>query len=79
MSRPVIALSASALCLALVACQSAPEPAPALPSPESASVTVPASSPVAPISGVGVAPNLAGQSHWAVGQCTTNGGVEVCN
>ncbi|ESS41273.1 hypothetical protein P355_5034 [Burkholderia cenocepacia KC-01] len=50
------------------------------PSPETASATVPASSPpAAPIRGMGVAPRLAGQSHWAIGQCTTNGTVKVCN
>ncbi|WP_321785055.1 hypothetical protein [Burkholderia pyrrocinia] len=79
MSRPVIAPLASALCLALAACQSVPVPAPVLPSPETASAAVPASSPAAPIRGIGLAPRLAGQSHWAVGQCTTNGTVKVCN
>ncbi|WP_176048121.1 hypothetical protein [Burkholderia sp. BCC1644] len=76
MSRPVIA---SALCLALAACQSAPETPLPPPSPETASAAVPASSPAEPIRGMGMAPHLAGQSHWAVGQCTTNGTVKVCN
>jgi hypothetical protein len=49
------------------------------PSPETASAPVPASSPAAPIRGIGVAPHLAAQSHWAVGQCTSNGTVNVCN
>jgi hypothetical protein len=80
MSRSLIALSASTLFLALSACQTAPEPPP-LPSPDSASAAaaVPASSPAAPIQGIGLAPHLAGQSHWATGQCTTNGTVKVCN
>ncbi|WP_309289038.1 hypothetical protein [Burkholderia sp.] len=77
MPRPVIAPLASALCLALAACQAAPETPP--PSPETASAAVPASSPAQPIRGMGMAPHLAGQSHWAVGQCTTNGTVKVCN
>lgn len=72
MSRPLIALLASALCLALSACQTAPDTA-------SAAAAVPASSPSEPIRGVGQAPHLAGQSHWAIGQCTTNGTVKVCN
>ncbi|WP_122166087.1 hypothetical protein [Burkholderia stabilis] len=79
MSRLLIAPLASALCLALPACQSMSEPPPPPPSPETASAAVPVSSPAAPISGVGLAPHLAGQSHWAVGQCTTNGTVKVCN
>ncbi|VWD03625.1 putative lipoprotein [Burkholderia contaminans] len=80
MSRPLIALLASVLCLALWSCQTVPEP-PALPSPDTASAAaaVPASSPSEPIRGVGQAPHLAGQSHWAIGQCTTNGTVKVCN
>ncbi|VWB09277.1 putative lipoprotein [Burkholderia lata] len=79
MSRPLIAPLASALCLALSACQTAPE-SPPLPSPDTASAAaaVPASS-SEPIRGVGQAPHLAGQSHWAIGQCTTNGTVKVCN
>ncbi|CAD9222486.1 hypothetical protein BCEN4_2470004 [Burkholderia cenocepacia] len=28
---------------------------------------------------MGLAPRLAGQSHWAIGECTTNGTVKVCN
>ncbi|MGT0191210.1 MULTISPECIES: hypothetical protein [Burkholderia] len=79
MSRPVIAPLASALCLALAACQTASRPTPVQPSPETASAAVPASSPAVPIRGIGQAPQLAGQSHWAVGQCTTNGTVKVCN
>ncbi|AXF22249.1 hypothetical protein CUJ89_08840 [Burkholderia pyrrocinia] len=79
MSRPLIAPLASALCLALSACQTASEPSPLQPSPETASAAVPASSPAAPIRGIGLAPHLAEQSHWAVGQCTTNGTVKVCN
>ncbi|AWV01350.1 hypothetical protein DM992_13295 [Burkholderia sp. JP2-270] len=79
MSRPVIAPLASALCLALAACQTASRPTPVQPSPETASAAVPASSPAAPIRGIGQVPHLAGQSHWAVGQCTTNGTVKVCN
>ncbi|WP_423371856.1 hypothetical protein [Burkholderia sp. LMG 32019] len=80
MSRSLIAPLASALCLALSACQTATEPPP-LPSPDTASAAaaVPASSPAAPIRGIGLAPRLAGQSHWATGQCTTNGTVKVCN
>ncbi|VWB75489.1 putative lipoprotein [Burkholderia lata] len=80
MSRLLIAPLASAFCLALSACQTASEPPP-LPSPDSASAAaaVPASSPSGPIRGVGQAPHLAGQSHWAIGQCTTNGTVKVCN
>nr|WP_254609673.1 hypothetical protein [Burkholderia lata] len=80
MSRSPIAPLASALCLALSACQTAPE-RPPLPSPDTASAAaaVPASSPAAPIRGIGLAPHLAGQSHWATGQCTTNGTVKVCN
>jgi len=80
MSRPLIALLASDLCLALSACQTAPE-LPPLPSPDTASAAaaVPASSTSEPIRGVGQAPHLAGQSHWAIGQCTTNGTVKVCN
>nr|WP_230951787.1 hypothetical protein [Burkholderia cepacia] len=80
MSRSLIAPWASALCLALSACQTASEP-PSLPSPDTASAAaaVPASSPAAPIRGIGLAPHLAGQSHWATGQCTTNGTVKVCN
>ncbi|WP_319000877.1 hypothetical protein [Burkholderia sp. AU30280] len=80
MSRPLIAPLASTFCLALSACQTASEP-PLLPSPDTASAAtaVPASSPSEPIRGVGLAPHLAGQSHWAVGQCTTNGAVKVCN
>ncbi|WP_075122916.1 hypothetical protein [Burkholderia paludis] len=80
MSRPLIAPLASACCLALSACQTASAP-PTLPSPETASaaVAVPASSPVVPIRGNGLAPHLAGQSHWSTGQCTTNGTVKVCN
>ncbi|MEN2469763.1 hypothetical protein [Burkholderia sp. GS2Y] len=78
MSRLLIAPLVSALCLALSACQTASAPAPQ-PSPETASAAVPASSPAAPIRGIGLAPHLAGQSHWAVGQCTTNGTVKVCN
>ncbi|NLA18410.1 hypothetical protein [Burkholderia cepacia] len=80
MSRSLIAPWASALCLALSACQTASEPPP-LPSPDAASAAaaVPASSPAAPIRGIGLAPHLAGQSHWATGQCTTNGTVKVCN
>nr|WP_310143801.1 hypothetical protein [Burkholderia ambifaria] len=77
MSRPVIAPLASALCLALAACQTASRPTPVQPSPETAAV--PAASPAAPIRGIGLALQLAGQSHWAVGQCTTNGTVKVCN
>ncbi|WP_208457649.1 hypothetical protein [Burkholderia pyrrocinia] len=77
MSRPVIAPLASALCLVLAACQTASGPAPVQPSPETAAV--PAASPAAPVRGIGLAPQLAGQSHWAVGQCTTNGTVKVCN
>ncbi|WP_420874373.1 hypothetical protein [Burkholderia arboris] len=79
MLRSVIGPSAFALCLALTACQAASERAPVQPSPETASATVPASSPAAPIRGIGLAPSLAGQSHWAVGQCTSNGTVKVCN
>ncbi|WP_322035932.1 hypothetical protein [Burkholderia cepacia] len=77
MSRSLIAPWASAFCLALSACQTASE----LPSPDTASAAaaVPASSPTAPIRGIGLAPHLAGQSHWATGQCTTNGTVKVCN
>ncbi|VWB56268.1 putative lipoprotein [Burkholderia metallica] len=80
MSRPLIAPLASVLCLALSACQTASGP-PSLPSPDTASTAaaVPASSPAAPIRGVGLAPHLAGQSHWTIGQCTTNGAVKVCN
>ncbi|WP_320338774.1 hypothetical protein [Burkholderia seminalis] len=78
MSRPVIAPLGAALCLALAACQAAPE-APLPPSPETASAAMPAPSPAGPIRGVGMAPHLTGQSHWAVGQCTTNGTVKVCN
>ncbi|WP_081436635.1 hypothetical protein [Burkholderia lata] len=80
MSRLLIAPLASAFCLALSACQTAPE-SPPLPSPDTASAAaaVPASSPSEPIRGVGQAPHLAGQSHWAIGQCTTNGTVKVCN
>nr|WP_254597815.1 hypothetical protein [Burkholderia lata] len=80
MSRSLIALLASVLVLALSACQTAAEP-PQLPSPDTASAAaaVPASSPAAPIRGIGLAPHLAGQSHWATGQCTTNGTVKVCN
>ncbi|WP_366917816.1 hypothetical protein [Burkholderia seminalis] len=79
MSRPVIAPLGSALCLALAACQAAPEASLPPPSPETASAAVPAASPAEPIRGMGMAPHLAGQSHWAVGQCTTNGTVKVCN
>ncbi|MDN7430391.1 hypothetical protein CFB89_07665 [Burkholderia sp. AU16741] len=80
MSRLAIFPLACALCLALAACQTASGPTPVQPSPETASTTVPASSPPAePILGMGVAPRLAGQSHWAVGQCTINGTVKVCN
>ncbi|AOJ21661.1 hypothetical protein WJ11_19895 [Burkholderia cenocepacia] len=80
LSRFAIAPLAFALCLTLAACQTASGPAPVQPSPETASATVPASSsPAAPIRGMGVAPRLAGQSHWAIGQCTTNGTVKVCN
>ncbi|HDR9799899.1 hypothetical protein KDW40_12745 [Burkholderia cenocepacia] len=80
LSRFAIAPLAFALCLALGACQTASGPSPVQPSPETASATVPASSPpAAPIRGMGVAPRLAGQSHWAIGQCTTNGTVKVCN
>ncbi|WP_322087712.1 hypothetical protein [Burkholderia sp. BCC1999] len=79
MSRPVIAPLAFALCLALAACQIAPETPLPQPSPETASAAVSASSPAEPIRGMGMAPYLAGQSHWAVGQCTTNGTVKVCN
>ncbi|WP_347879816.1 hypothetical protein [Burkholderia sp. BCC0044] len=80
MPRSAIAPLAFALCLALAACQTASGPAPVQPSPETASATVPASSPpAAPIRGMGVAPHLAGQSHWATGECTTNGTVKVCN
>ncbi|RQZ18401.1 hypothetical protein DIE15_09545 [Burkholderia sp. Bp9031] len=71
---PVIPLAA-ALCLMLAACQTEPVQS----SPETASATVPASSPATPIRGIGLAPHLAGQSHWAVGQCTSNGAVKVCN
>ncbi|KAG8153065.1 hypothetical protein [Burkholderia catarinensis] len=78
MSRPRFAPLAAALCLMLSACQTASEP-PLQPSPETASVAVPASSPAAPIRGIGLAPHLAAQSHWATGQCTTNGTVNVCN
>ncbi|OED08689.1 hypothetical protein [Burkholderia sp. A2] len=80
MSRFAIFPPAFAFCLALAACQTASGPTPVQPSPETASTTVPASSPpAAPIRGMGVAPRLAGQSHWAVGQCTTNGTVNVCH
>ncbi|WP_176015696.1 hypothetical protein [Burkholderia sp. BCC0398] len=80
MSRFAIFPLAFALCLALAACQTASGPTPVHPSPETASTTVPASSPpAAPIRGIGVAPRLAGQSHAAVGQCTTDGTVNVCN
>ncbi|HEF5870630.1 TPA: hypothetical protein SAY52_001202 [Burkholderia cenocepacia] len=78
--RSAIAPLAFTLCLALAACQTASAPAPVQPSPETASATVPGSSPpAAPIRGIGVVPRLAGQSHWAIGQCTTNGTVKVCN
>ncbi|AFQ48265.1 hypothetical protein [Burkholderia cepacia] len=66
---------AIALCLVLPACQSES----VQPSPETASAAVPAASPATPIRGLGFAPHLAGQSHWAVGQCTSNGSVKVCN
>ncbi|MDS0849300.1 hypothetical protein [Burkholderia cenocepacia] len=80
LSRFAIAPLAFALCLALGGCQTVSGPAPVQPSPETASATVPASSPpAAPIRGMGLAPRLAGQSHWAIGQCTTNGTVKVCN
>ncbi|WP_082720173.1 hypothetical protein [Burkholderia sp. MSMB1835] len=80
MLRSAIASLAFALCSALAACQTASGPSPVQPSPETASATVPASSPpAAPIRGMGLAPHLAGQSHWAVGQCTTNGTVKICN
>ncbi|MGN7981404.1 hypothetical protein [Burkholderia sp. 22313] len=75
MPRHTIAPLAAAFCLTLAACQTESVP----PSPESASATVPASSVATPIRGIGVAPHLAGQSHWAVGQCTSNGAVKVCN
>ncbi|WP_319000994.1 MULTISPECIES: hypothetical protein [Burkholderia] len=79
MHRSVIGPSAFVLCLALAACQATPGRAPVQPSPETASATAPASSPAVPIRGIGLAPSLAGQSHWAVGQCTSNGTVKVCN
>jgi len=80
MPRSAIAPPAFALCLTLAACQTASGPAPVQPSPETASATVPASPPpAAPIRGMGVAPRLAGQSHWAIGECRTNGSVKVCN
>ncbi|WP_347879280.1 hypothetical protein [Burkholderia sp. BCC0419] len=79
LSRSAIVPPAFALCLAIAACQTS-GPAPVQPSPETASAPVPASSPpAAPIRGMGVAPHLAAQSHWAIGQCTTNGTVKVCN
>ena len=79
MSTYAIAPLGAALCLMLAACQTASRPTPVQPSPETASAPVPASSPAAPIRGIGVAPHLAAQSHWAVGQCTSNGTVNVCN
>ncbi len=75
MSTYAVAPLGAAFCLMLAACQTES----IQPSPETASVPVPPSSPAAPIRGIGVAPHLAAQSHWAVGQCTSNGTVNVCN
>ncbi|KGC03532.1 hypothetical protein DM81_3609 [Burkholderia multivorans] len=78
MSRHFIASLVAASCALLAACQSASEPPAMTPSPETASTAVPASAPAARIRGVGAAPRLAGQSHWSVSQCTSNGTVKVC-
>ncbi|UEP49682.1 hypothetical protein [Burkholderia ambifaria] len=75
MPKYAIAPLGAALCLMLAACQTES----IQPSPETASAAVPASSPATQIRGIGVAPRLAAQSHWAVGQCTSNGAVNVCN
>ncbi|EDT04647.1 hypothetical protein [Burkholderia ambifaria] len=75
MPKYAIAPLGAALCLMLAACQTES----IQPSPETASAAVPASSPATQIRGIGVAPHLAAQSHWAVGQCTSNGAVNVCN
>ncbi|MCO8609848.1 hypothetical protein KGP95_09410 [Burkholderia multivorans] len=74
MSRHFIASLVAASCVLLAACQSASEPPAMTPSPETASTAVPA----ARIRGIGSAPRLAGQSHWSVSQCTSNGTVNVC-
>ncbi|MGS0894161.1 hypothetical protein ACVBGC_16755 [Burkholderia stagnalis] len=79
MSRYAIAPAAAACCVVLAACQSPSGPAASPPLPETASAAVQASSPVAPIRGLGLSPSLAGQSHWSTGQCTSNGAVKVCN
>ncbi|NIF39720.1 hypothetical protein F3J14_02145 [Burkholderia sp. Tr-862] len=75
MPRYAIAPLGAALCLMLAACQTES----IQPSPETASAAVQASAPATPIRGIGLAPHLAAQSHWAVGQCTSNGTVNVCN
>ena len=75
MPRHTIAPLAVASCLVLAACQTET----VSPSPERASTAVPASSPATPIHGIGQAPHLTGQSHWAVHACTSDGTVKVCN
>ncbi|WP_396330424.1 hypothetical protein [Burkholderia anthina] len=75
MSRHFIAPLAVASCLVLAACQTEA----VSPPPETASTAVPASSPATPIRGIGQAPHLAGQSHWAAHACTSDGAVKVCN
>ncbi|RQR38714.1 hypothetical protein DIE23_02810 [Burkholderia sp. Bp9143] len=74
-----IAPWAAALCLMLAACQAETAQPSVRPSPETASAAVPASSPAAPIHGIGLASHLAGQRHRAVDQCTSDGAVRVCN
>ncbi|WP_341773088.1 hypothetical protein [Burkholderia anthina] len=75
MPRYAIAPLAVASCLMLAACQTET----VSPSPETASTSVPASPPATPIRGMGQAPHLTGQSHWAVHECTSDGAAKVCN
>ncbi|WP_175857731.1 hypothetical protein [Burkholderia anthina] len=75
MPRHSIAPLVVASCLVLAACQTET----VSPSPETASTAVPASSPATPIRGIGQAPHLVGQSHWAAHACTSDGTVKVCN
>ncbi|KAB0643557.1 hypothetical protein [Burkholderia latens] len=75
MSRSIIAALAAAPCLMLAACQTEP----VQPSPETASTAVPASSPATPIRGIAFAPHLAGQSHWTVHHCASDGTAKACD
>nr|WP_322023946.1 hypothetical protein [Burkholderia sp. BCC1977] len=77
MSGCAVAPWAAARCLMLAARRTEAAQPSVPPSPETASI--PAASPAVPIRGIGFAPHLAGPSHWAVGQCTSNGALKVCN